>query len=134
MFDGHGVRPVITICTICHFVWSALLLLSPSPLNITSLGGPVTGFLGQYGNAILYFSASCLSLFHPYFYSKKFFLGFLASLPQQSLINMAAFSALTAVLNSSYADGVMRPWEFILSDQIFIVMLAPAHIFDALRK
>jgi hypothetical protein len=134
MFEIRGFRPVILFSVCCHFLWGVMLLFSDSPLYITPLGSSAIGFLGQYGNAAIYLITSVLACFHPHGYKKGVVRGFFYSLPQQALINMSALGALSAVMSGAYADGVVRPWEFILSDQIYAILLAPAHILDALRK
>lgn len=43
-------------------------------------------------------------------------------LPQQLVLGISAAGAMTAMLHSSYADGVGRPVTFIIADQSAIVL------------
>ena len=48
-------------------------------------------------------------------------------LPQQALLSMSMLGSINAVARSTYADGVLRPQIFILSDQLPIILLAVCH-------
>ena len=48
-------------------------------------------------------------------------------MPQQILMMMTALGCLVAVIQQRYADGVPRPWPFILSDQLPVILLAIFH-------
>ena len=53
-------------------------------------------------------------------------------LPQQALLVIAASGAAGAVLQGSYPDGAVRPWIFILADQVGLILLAPAYTLAVL--
>jgi hypothetical protein len=54
-------------------------------------------------------------------------LGSWAFLPQQLLLIVAAVGALVAVVMGNYADGVVRPTLFILTDQLLVMLLPIFH-------
>jgi hypothetical protein len=45
-------------------------------------------------------------------------------LPQQSLLVISALGALSAIISGHFADGVVRPWGFIMADQFPIILSA----------
>lgn len=47
--------------------------------------------------------------------------------PQQAVLSIAAISSLVAVLNGHYADGTVRPWEFIASGEALMIIFAVFH-------
>lgn len=54
-------------------------------------------------------------------------LGLSLMLPQQVLLLISTFAGLQAVFMGAYADGVVRPWPFILTDQLPIILAAPLY-------
>jgi len=54
-------------------------------------------------------------------------LALLALLPQQILMLLTGFSVVKAIVWSQFADGVVRPWVFILADQSAGLLAALAH-------
>ena len=48
-------------------------------------------------------------------------------IPQQSLLLVSAAGAITAMVLSQFADGVVRPRAFIAADQMHIVLAALGH-------
>jgi hypothetical protein len=50
-------------------------------------------------------------------------------LPQQALLILAAANAVSAVLIGHYADGEDRSPEFILTDQLPVILLAVFYLF-----
>jgi len=57
----------------------------------------------------------------------------LCLIPQQGAVIATAGGAIAAVISGHYADGVMRPWAFILADQLPSILIAVFHtlaLFD----
>lgn len=52
-------------------------------------------------------------------------------LPQQCLLIMSSIGALSAMLASSFVDGVIRPLWFIVVDQVPVILITIGH-FTAL--
>lgn len=53
--------------------------------------------------------------------------GVIFCMPQQFLLMMSASTAIRCVMRGSYADGVPRPWEFILADQLWVIVGMAVH-------
>jgi hypothetical protein len=51
----------------------------------------------------------------------------LFALPQQAILIMSAWTALTAMWSGEFADGVSRPVAFIVADQAPAVIAAALH-------
>jgi hypothetical protein len=54
-------------------------------------------------------------------------LSILGFVPQQVLLAIASLGALTAVYQGHYADGVVRPYSFILADQAPVILTLVLH-------
>ena len=54
-------------------------------------------------------------------------------LPQQILMLLSAISCVQAILLQQYADGVVRPFAFLLTDQLPMVLFAVIHTITLLR-
>lgn len=66
--------------------------------------------------AIALFLISTLALFGKWCWPSGWRL-FLCLLPQQATLMLSAMSAISSVMASHYADGVLRPRAFIFADQ-----------------
>jgi hypothetical protein len=55
-------------------------------------------------------------------------------MPQQFLLVIVTSGAFWAVLRESYADGILRSWEFISADQVPLVALLVVHTRAILRR
>jgi hypothetical protein len=123
---------IVWAATILHVVIAVLLLSSTAASGST---GPaeVTRWLGRNPAAVAMLLSSGLALFAM---TRKHsdgwaIVGFL--LPQQALLYVAALGGVEAVLDGQYADGVQRPYEFILTDQLWMVAFAVIHTFAMLE-
>ena len=50
-----------------------------------------------------------------------------------ALCDIAAWGGFQAIVNGQYADGVARPYEFILTDQLPIMLFALIHTLAVLE-
>ncbi len=57
---------------------------------------------------------------------------FLCFLPQQLILFIKVIAVVDAVVLQHYADGIIRPWPFILVDQLPILVLAIGYFFAIL--
>ncbi len=116
---------VVAYASLLHFIWAFLLLLDDraqgsTPVSIISkvCGGPVRSavVLAVFGTMAIVFP----------FLKHRVSNAQLAVLliPQQMLLILSAGAGLTAVVRSSYADGVVRAASFILADQLPSILLA----------
>ena len=60
-------------------------------------------------------------------------IGMQLLLPQQALLYLAAWGGLQAILEGEYADGVTRPYSFILTDQLPMMLFALIHTIAILE-
>jgi len=60
--------------------------------------------------------------------------GLLAALPQQFILGIGAFGALTFIFGGHYADGVQRPVIFMFTDQFPFVILAILHTIAIIQN
>lgn len=58
---------------------------------------------------------------------KPSMLGLCLMIPQQILLLVSGLGSLHAVVLGAYADGVVRPWYFILLDQMPVILAAPLY-------
>lgn len=54
-------------------------------------------------------------------------LGVAMMLPQQFVLTISTLTTMQAVTAGMYADGVVRPWPFILADQLPSLLAAPLY-------
>lgn len=51
----------------------------------------------------------------------------LALVPQQWLLIVSSYGSFVAIITMQFADGVARPWPFIMADQIHIIVACAVH-------
>ena len=113
---------IVIVAIIVHGGWGLLLLVSPQPLNCTPMADSPFRH-NQYLAAVVYLVAVGAAM-APWFV-RRLGAGFWAlacCLPQQFLLMMSAFTAIRCVWRGAYADGVERPWDFILADQLWVIV------------
>jgi hypothetical protein len=118
--------------TLLHIVIGTLLLLNPAAGRST---GPaeVVQFLGLTGAGIAMLTASVLAIGAIVLRRAADWAIIGLLLPQQVLLYVAAWGGFQAILNGQYADGVARPYEFILTDQLPIMLFALIHTLAVLE-
>ena len=116
-------QPFVVCCAVSmHLTWGVLSFISPESSRATTASAfgwhpyltgalmlvvGVTAFVGLFVNYRLWTIA--------------------LTIPQQLVLAFSADAAITAVLHGQYADGVVRPWAFILSDQCLPIYLCLWH-------
>lgn len=109
-----------------HWVWGALLLSSPAPLNITAINSLTHfGFVSAPYVGILFLTVAFLAAISratPKAVSIFFIL------PQQLVLFVSAIGAVSAMTTGTFADGVERPIPFLIADQAPAVLIALFHI------
>jgi hypothetical protein len=126
-------RWIVCYAAILHLAWAVILFAFP-PVRTTALDllvhlfgnfAPVTGL-------VLVVSIACalagLRL------RNRPVLSFALLLPQQYLVIVSAVGALGAMLAGHFADGIVRPSEFIIADQAPAVLLALMHAAALLER
>lgn len=119
------IHPFLILCyaVILHAAWGVMLLFSSNQLRTTPLAYTTLHFGQQFGGAVIFVSAllAVYGLYNPGL------VGLLISLPQNALLFVAATSGVVSAVTGHYPDGVIRPHEFILTDQLPMIGLAPLH-------
>src|SRR6267378_7706070 len=106
---------IILYATILHWIWGIMLLSSNSPINITAIASMTKlGLVSSSNIAIFCLSASFLALLG--LFSPKP-IGAIFFIPQQIIMLVSAFGAISAMMSGSFADGVLRPTPFLIADQ-----------------
>lgn len=125
---------IVLCASLLHFLWAALLLVSPdaggaTPLNIVLrvCGGPIrTSFV-----------LTCVALAAMVFPFSKYRVSnralALMLIPQQTILLMSAGAGIRAAVLGHYADGVARSWTFILSDQLPMILIAALYTVAVLE-
>ena len=113
---------MVITAMIVHGLWGVLLLFTADPLGCTPMSGTPYGH-SQYLSAALYLFATAASSLHILFPRiEKSFWCWVSLMPQQTLLMFSAWSSLSAVVHCQYADHVLRPFSFILCDQLWPIV------------
>lgn len=118
---------IVLFAAALNLGWSALLFIDPDLGGATPLHILVMFFGGPIPTAIILVlaAASGLTYIRIRAVSQDWseWLPVLL-LPQMVLLWMSAVAGILAVLSKHYADGTIRPWPFILADQLPVMLLA----------
>ncbi len=109
-------RFIILYAILLQGITSLLILSSSEPLRVANLGIFYDLFINYRFGAVLMLLATLSALMG--FFKKGDGLRFLFFFPQLAFLVLTSSSALHYVIQGYYADGVMRPWQFILVDQL----------------
>lgn len=115
-------EPIIWYAIILYFITGVSLLLHGSELNTATLS-PFYQYLPSWGIGVLFIAISLLSTLAVLNEDKKHWAAMLL-IPQQLLILMSGVISLSLALQGQYADGVIRPFFFIFTDQLPPILLA----------
>jgi hypothetical protein len=108
------------------------LVINPDAGNATALSAAVRLFGGHYGAAAVLCGVALLALFGIIRFHASF-EKLWCVLPQQFMLVLSAGAASSAMFSSHFADGVIRPQAFIVSDQIPAVLIAVFHVVIVIR-
>lgn len=120
------LTPVIWAAIITHTVWAMLLLL---PDHLAVHATPVHGIVEACGGSVYIAAVALLlvSLAAGLSFAQRGLWKVGLILPQQMALGISAAAGVRAAVFSHYADGVNRPWEFILADQFTTITMFGAH-------
>lgn len=126
-------KVIISFASAIHFIWAALLLISPSPI----LAVPVSPLFALFhltplAASIVLAGVAWLGLLGAE--RKADTVSLLMLLPQQTLLLLSGMAAILAVGAAHYADGVIRPRTFILADQFPTILLGPLYTCGIFSK
>jgi hypothetical protein len=116
---------VVLLASVLHLMWAALLVVDSAaerstPVHIVSLvfGGPTR-------TAVVLVVVATLAMIFPFLRHRVTNHALaLMLIPQQMVLLLSAGNGIRATAISHYADGVGRPWAFILADQLPVILLA----------
>ena len=119
---------IVIYAGLLHVAWGLLLFASESPLGVTAIHS-LPG--GRWVVATVCFAVGVLAL-----------AGHLlrepwrtwAWMPQQLTLLLSAVNAIQCVVSGTFADGVVRPWAFILADQLPSILAAALHTVAVLAS
>lgn len=123
---------IIYYVIILQLIIACFLLFSQMPIRVASLGIFYQIFVIPQLGALLMLFAVILS-FIGLKIERTNKLYFLFFIPQYVFLILTAGSALNYIILGQYADGVVRPWQFIFIDQLhslILVLLYTPAIFN----
>jgi hypothetical protein len=122
---NSGARLIFGYASALHLAWAAVLILSPHDMRTAALANFIR-VGGAWGAAALFLSIGAAALYASA-RAPRGWLGLALVFPQQVVLLLTAAMALEHALRGTYGDGVQRPPEFILADQLPIILTALIH-------
>lgn len=107
-------------------MWAILLFADPMAVGATPVAALYGVFRSDVGLAAALGGAGMLAACALF---AKLPWPIVLMIPQQSLLLISAFGAITAIVTGQYADGVERARGFIAADQVHIILAATSHAF-----
>lgn len=125
-------RYAVKIVSFIHLMW-AFIILTYGKMPLSTTLAPIYNlfhFKYPFG-ALTLIGTSLLALCS--FRVRQLELSVAMTLPQQFLLVLSSYGAISAVITSSFADGVVRPWQFIAVDQVYAVVIFCAYTIALLQ-
>lgn len=116
--------PIILIAIAQEIVWALALVWDERSVNVTAVS--ILSKFMSHDLLIVCLLATAFLAASGFFMARRINT-LLALVPQQFLLYLSAGSALTAVINGRFADGVIRPHAFLLADQSAAFLIAIFH-------
>lgn len=121
----HSGATLVGYVTALHIGWAILVQISGHAMLTTPIS-TLADLLGSGWLLSLVLVGAAASAAGGALAPRRL-IGLALMLPQQTILIVAAIGAAHAVLVGSYPDGTLRWWPFILTDQLGIILLAPAY-------
>ena len=120
---------IVWSALILHTIWAVALLAHGGEIRTTTMALLVDLLPNPYllGVVLAAVAASALGGLLISVDNHRWRAAQLLLIPQQAVLCLSAGSALRAMIEGSFADGVGRPRPFIVADQSWAVLLALAH-------
>jgi hypothetical protein len=126
---------IVMFASLLHLVWAGLLLFDKSAGNSTPVAILTKVCGGPYRTAFVLVVVAVAAMIFPFIrYRISTSAMSLMLIPQQTLLLMSAGAGVYAAVVRHYADGVIRPWPFILSDQLPVILLAVLYTVAVLES
>lgn len=113
---------VVFYTCLLHCVWAVLLVASPAAEHSTPVSIIVTASGGRWAAVTALILCAAAAWLPPLLPRHRGLLALLV--PQQLLLLLSAGAGIYAAAAGHYADGVPRPWPFILGDQLPVIFVA----------
>ena len=133
-----SIKWIIWFAITTHLLWGTLILsFGESVTWITAIHHTQELIPHIPALGVVYLLAGLASIYGAW---KRVgtFLAIVTVLPQQFLLIYSAVGAIQAIALSQFADGVIRPREFLIADQFPAIFLAVGHtgalVEEALRN
>lgn len=115
---------IVGYVAVTHLFWSVALIFSDRALLATPVSG--LSVLGPRPVIVALLGLSAMGSAFALLVRAWWVMWFL--IPQQVLLGLSVGTAMQAVAHQQYADGVLRPWAFIASDQAPTIILGFVHL------
>lgn len=116
----------VTLVSAIHLTWAGIILTYGSIPQSTTLAPVALLFPFPWG-AWLLLSAAALAISS--FWVRRLLVSAALVIPQQFILIISAFGAINAIVLSQFADGVIRPRQFIAVDQVYSLVLAVFYVY-----
>ena len=108
---------IIWFAVTVHMGWGAMLMVSDAPTGTTPINWLAELITVHRALGMLFIGVGLASAYG-LLYARNTREMVAWAWPQQTVLMLTSFSALTAIVSGEYADGVPRPHLFILADQL----------------
>lgn len=127
----RGAMLAVWIAIVDHVAWGVLLLVDQSPGGVTSIARLQRIVPGMWLPVLLLVVA--LSAVWGAVLGRGSRTGLVLMLPQQMVLVSSMIGAMVSIVTEQFADGVVRPWTFLLADQGVRIWIAVAHTLAILE-
>lgn len=114
---------MVLYASVYHMIWGVLIILYGRQLLFTA-SVSLTKLIPAYQLRGIILILVAVIAMSAGFFKGKILTQLLMLLPQQTILLLSAFSVVSAIGAGHFGDGVPRPWEFILLDQLPILITA----------
>lgn len=121
---------MIAMVSMVHLMWGVIILTYGHIPQSTTLAPLSKLFVFPYGATTLIVS----SLLAMYSLRVKNRFASLLIIPQQFLLILSTVGVITAIVTSSFADGVVRDWQFIFVDQVVWIVLMAFYTYSIITR
>lgn len=117
---------ILWYAIIIHYIWGGILVATTRAMETAGLADILRVFNNQKVAGGVLLISSTLAIYG-LTRKERGPLALACLIPQQALMILSAVSALTCIVVSRYADGVVRPRDFIVIDQSPAIVAALCH-------
>jgi hypothetical protein len=123
-FRDHTLSVMVIYAIVLHLVWVGCLWLDEGVANVTAVYA--IRYVLPKPFAVMGMAVVALCAMASFAMRNRFLAAGLM-VPQQMLLFVSAGGAIQAIVEGHFADGVERPWTFLLADQSPAILAAIGH-------